>query len=731
MNQRFHDTLISDEVYTADEIETVIALLPPYTVTKSKKIEYLEAPAAFDLEASSFYTPEGEKAATMYVWTFGLFGFVITGRTWAEFLTTVNKISSALSLSADTRRLVCGVHNLSYDFQFFRKWLSWDRVFSTDQLKPLYAVSNIGIEFRCTYRLSGYSLEKVGKDLKTYKWEKASGDLEYNIPRHSETPLTEKEWGYVVSDNKVVQAYLMECIEAEGSITKVPLTKTGYVRRYARSQCFGDSKETRAEYQGIIRRLRVTPEEYTQLKRAFQGGFTHGNPLWIGRIAENAESWDFISSYPAAIVSGKFPMGRGELVTIRNAKQFEYNLRNYCCVFDIEFEEIESTFPYDNYISLSRCLDENGKIFVFGERTANGRIISAQRLRITLTELDYKIIEKTYKWKSRKIGAFRRYKKGYLPTPFVRAVLYLYQQKTALKGIPERIEEYNKLKELLNSCYGMCVTDIAKEIIAYFANMWDCEKPLNQQIEEDREHKEAFPEILENLINGYNRNFGRFLFYPWGVYITAIARARLWTGIIECGKDYLYSDTDSIKLIHPERHRAYFEAYNKAIIEDINRACDYHGIPREMASPKTIKGEIKPLGVWDFDGHYQLFKTNGAKRYIVKYSKDLRNGKNIGKTLITVSGLNKNIVTPWLQHKYITDNLVFQAFDNNLDVPAEFTGKLTHTYIHTSIDCEFTDYRGVKIHVYEKSVIHLEKAPYSMSIEDKFLRYVKGVQLEV
>lgn len=727
MNQAFLASLKSNEIYTPETLDNLISHLPVFDTTRTKKVDYLEAPAAFDLEASSFLTNAGEKAATMYVWTFGIFGFVVLGRTWGQFCDTLSRISAALHLG-ESRRLVCGVHNLAYDFQFFRKWLTWDKVFSTDHLKPLYAISDLGIEFRCTYRLSGYSLAKLGENLKTYHWEKAVGDLDYSIPRHYDTPLIGQETGYVVSDNKVVQAYLMECIEDEGSITKVPLTKTGYVRRYARTECFGPTKETRAEYQRIIRRLTVTPDEYLQLKRAFQGGFTHGNPLWVGKVAEYAESWDFTSSYPAAIVSGKFPMGKGEVVQIRNRKQFYYNLREYCCIFDIEFEEIESTFVPDNYISFSRCLDENNKLCCNGARTCNGRVISAKRLRMTVTELDFNIIRKTYKWKHMRIGTFRRYKKEYLPTPFVRAVLFLYAEKTRLKGVEGEEETYMKLKELLNSCYGMCVTDIAKEIIAYFDNMWDCEKPLEQREQEEAEHREAFPEILADLINKYNKNWNRFLFYPWGVYITAIARARLWTGILACGNDYLYSDTDSIKIVHPERHRQYFEDYNRAITEDINRACDYHGIPREMASPKTVKGEVKPLGVWDFDGAYRKFKTNGAKRYIVQYSADPRNGKKARHASITVSGLNKETVTPWLYKVFRTDYQVFQAFNDKLNVPAEYTGKLTHTYINTPIACQFTDYRGVTVTIQERSCVHMTPAPYSMGIEEKFMRYVKGIQ---
>ena len=204
--------------------------------TRSKKITYLEVPASFDIEASSFYVG-GNKAATMYVWAFGIYGRVIIGRTWEEFQQVCETISLEMQLSGE-QRLVVYVHNMDYDFQFFRKWLEWDKVFSLDERKPVYAVSSLGLEFRCSYKLSGYSLETVGKNLKHIHVKKLAGDLDYSVPRHSKTPLTETELKYVMNDAKVVMAYIAECMLDEGTITKIPLTKTGYVRRFVRNRCF-------------------------------------------------------------------------------------------------------------------------------------------------------------------------------------------------------------------------------------------------------------------------------------------------------------------------------------------------------------------------------------------------------------------------------------------------------------------------------------------------------------
>ena len=133
-----------------------------------------------------------EKAAIMYVWQFGINGYTIMGRTWGEFVTMMRTVIEVLGLN-DKLRLIVYVHNLSYEFQFMRKWFEWKRVFSIDLRKPIYAITTGNIEFRCSYLLSGYSLAKLGEQLMKYKCDKAVGDLDYQQIRHSETPLTDAE----------------------------------------------------------------------------------------------------------------------------------------------------------------------------------------------------------------------------------------------------------------------------------------------------------------------------------------------------------------------------------------------------------------------------------------------------------------------------------------------------------------------------------------------------------
>ena len=183
----------------------------------------------------------------------------------------------------------------------------------------------------------------------------------------------------------------------------------------------------------------------------------------------------------------------------------------------------------------------------------------------------------------------------------------------------------------------------------------------------------------------------------------------------------MYVDTDSAKYINYERHEEYFNRYNRNAVKKLKAAMDYHRLPMDYVHPKNIKGQEIWLGLWDDEGVYSRFKTLGAKRYMVE--KD-------GKINITVSGLNKKSAVPYLQEQY--GSRIFEAFDNDLYIPGEKTGKLTHTYIDEEREGYITDYQGNRARYHEKSAIHLSPADYSLSISQMYLDFILGKQeLEV
>lgn len=675
-------------------------------VKTNKSKEYYNIPAAFDIEVTSFYQGaklSENKRAIMYIWQLGIYNFVTTGRTWSEFLNLLEMLRKILYLS-DDRRLVLYVHNLPYEFQFIRKHLRWDEVFILSKRKPVYARSD-GIEFRCSLKLAGgKSLENVGKDLQKYKVQKEVGNLDYNLIRTPLTPLTTKELLYCENDIRVLLCYIQEKIEQDGDITRIPLTNTGYVRNYCRKECYSRWKP----YRKIMDNLTLDSSEYSQLKRAFQGGFTHANAHYVDRILENVGSHDFTSSYPAVMVLEKFPMSKSTLITNGiNESEFLELLHIYSCVFDIEIFGLIPKLFHEHPLSKYKCwICEN----VIAD---NGRVVMADHIGTTITEQDFFVYCEFYTWERIEVRNLRIYEKNFLPTKFVMSILHLYERKTVLKDVPEEEVNYMISKNMTNSGYGMMVTDPIRDELIY---------------KDDQFYE--IPGNIEEGIERYNKNIRRFLYYPWGVWVTAYARANLFSGIIEIGDDYVYSDTDSIKSLHTQNHLDYFNSYNEQILQKIKVASEYHNIDRNLFAPYTKKGKQKIIGVWDDEGVYDRFKTLGAKRYLTmkKESREIEDGDvtvqlTESRYVITLAGSNKKKTMNYLR-KTLNP---FDNFSDNLTIPPESSGRLILTYIDEETEGDIVDLNGVPYHYHELSSIHMEASEYNLSMSEEFIKYLEGM----
>ncbi len=706
----FSDNLYSDRIFNTWEKFERKLRLEVYPMSKKRgknQPYYINVPCAFDIETTSFIQND-VKMATMYIWQFGFNGLVYVGRTWEQYIEFITRFTEYLQLNYNDLRLICVVHNLGFDFEFFRKWFEWDKVFSIDTHTPIYAICMNGIEYRCSYLLSGYSLEKVGEHLQKYHIKKLVGNLDYTKIRHSKTPLTWDEIQYCVNDVKVQMAYIQELLEQyNGDWYRIPLTKTGFVRQYCRDNCFAkndkkDGKRKRIAYINKMHNLGLTVDEYKQAKRAFQGGFTHSNPFYTGKVIENVHSIDFTSSYPYVMLSEKFPMKLKEIKQTITKSELEHYTKYYSCLFDVEFTNLQCKFWYDYYLSVSRCYYKQNY------QSSNGRLVRADVVRTTITDTDYEIIKRCYKWDKIAIKDFRVYYREYLPTPFIKSILKLYRDKTELKGVEGKEVEYLNSKEMVNSCYGMTVTDICREEITYTNNEWGKQSPN-----------------YEKAIDDYNKSYTRFTSYLWGIWVTAYARRNLWTGILAINHDYIYSDTDSIKFKNLEKHKKYIDWYNSRVLQKLDRACKYHGISITDTAPKTITGKAKQLGVWDYEGMYTKFKTQGAKRYITE-TKIKRHGFTVYKISITVAGLNKKKGAIYLLQHY--DGKLWEEFKDGLYIPPDETGKMTHTYINDELHTILTDYNGKTAEIHEKSYIHLKNCEYNLGMADEFTRYLLEIK---
>ena len=193
-----------------------------------------------------------------------------------------------------------------------------------------------------------------------------------------------------------------------------------------------------------------------------------------------------------------------------------------------------------------------------------------------------------------------------------------YELKTTLKGTtdPEEIYTYNKSKEKLNSVYGMSCQDPLHAKILYDDGEYNINDLNKVGSDEDREKAlagAAFP-------------------YQWGVYVTAYARAALQEAIDAAGERMVYCDTDSVKVL------------GEIDLDAINQKRQQLAL-RQGAVATDRKGTPHYMGVFEYEGKYDRFITQGAKRYAYikgecKYAEHCPNFPRC-KMGVTVSGVSK------------------------------------------------------------------------------------------
>lgn len=652
-------------------------------IIKHKSDEYYNIPCAFDIETSSFYDEDGEKVAIMYHWQLQIGDYIRTGRDYTDLLSTINHISRALKLTKH-RKIIIYVHNLGYEFNFIRKYFNVTKMFFVSPRKPLYIIIDENIILRCSYLLSGKSLDSIGKEI---GYTKLIGDLDYERIRTPKTPLTDKEISYCLRDVEIVTKYIWKKMLQYGNVVNIPLTITGEVRHYCKSKLLIDDK---CVYHKHIKYCYPNADVFELLFKAFAGGYTHANATFVDEVLEMIHSFDFTSSYPAVMLLEKYPT-RFKPFKIRSLSIFNKFLENKACVFNVTFKRLKSKTIHHT-LSRHKC---NCSGYLACD---NGRIIECDEVTTTLTDVDYETLVKFYEFENIRINKFYYAEYEYLPTEFLKCIIELYKNKTVLKGIAGEEENYLLSKGMLNSLYGMCVTNPVKGNISLVDD---------EYIEEEVN--------ISSVLSRQAQNTKTYLLYQWGVWVTAYARRNLLEGVLEFNTDCVYCDTDSIKAINVERHIDYIERYNKDVEERLKQLAKRINIPFDDLNPKDKDGKRHLIGVWDYEGYYDTFKTLGAKRYFYKHG---------DKHSITVAGLPKKAVD-----YIIKQENPFDFFCDEMTIPAEHAHKQTHTYIDELREGVVTDYLGESYKYSQRSCIHIEKTSFKCNLLEEFMELIGGIAI--
>ena len=582
------------------------------------------------LGKSKKYYEDCKKFSICYVWQFSINDNVFWGRTLEDFKDFLQELEYY-----EPHKKIVYIHNFSFEFQFLINVLQFDYVFARQARKPLFAEWST-YQFRCSYFLTNMSLATWAEQ-KKLSVQKLVGDIDYTILRTPKTKLNDTELAYCFNDVLVMYFGLLQYKEKYGHIIDIPFTQTGEVRKEVI-----DRMNVSSEYKYRKRCIKLIPEsieDYALLCDCLMGGYAHSNAVHTNIVLDNVRSKDISSSYPIVMCLEKYPMTYFE-ETIPCNDYFNNDNYSYIITFDVEHLRSKR---WNTWLSFSKCAK------IKGYSLDNGRVLKADYVQLSLTNVDYEMFQLCYDFDNLNIIGFRVSSNDYLSPTFVKYILELYGNKTTLKGIKEKEPLYMKSKQYINSMYGMMVTKNITDTIEFEEDRWK---------KELLDEKNFYTKIASEK-KKLSKTFGAFQF---GVWVTAYARRNLWKGILALDYNVAYCDTDSIKYI--ECDTVFFERYNKEIERRENMRADMLGIPRDKFCPRDKNGIPHRLGIFEDDGQYKKFKTLGAKKYCYV--------DNYDKLHMTVSGVRKSAVSQLHDIEDFKDGTVFDV---------EHAQKLIMTYV--------------------------------------------------
>lgn len=551
--------------------------------------KYKDCICAFDIETTNDRETE---QALMYVWQFQINDVTIIGRTWEEFITFLRRAAAELKTH---EYMVIFVHNLSFEFQFLRGIYEFDKeeVFAIDSRKVLKAEMFSHFELRCSYLQTNMSLNEFTHKMGVQDVKLSGEDFDYSKARYPWTPLTDQELQYCINDVKgLVEAMRIQMDLENDTFYTLPLTSTGYVRRDIKAAM---RHFNRQEIKDMLPDYNV----FCMLREAFRGGNTHANRYYTNLILKNVHSMDFASAYPAAQITQRFPMSpwlREDGVDLDRCLLKIFKHKRACLMriklFNVRLKDPGWGAPY---LAKAKCRN------IKNCENDNGRILSAEYLETTLTDIDFRIVLKEYEFDWIEFDDFYHCRYGLLPKQLRETVMEYFRRKTELKGVDGQELYYMKSKNKLNAIYGCSVMSPVRQTIDF----------INDFIYRDDDEQE----LLETS------NKKAFMSYAWGVWTTCWCRFELEAAIDMVGAErFIYCDTDSVKYIGDIDFKR-FNDQRKRRAEDTGAVA---------SDPKGIKHY---LGVMEHDADYMEFATMGAKKYAYRYPD--------GKLGITIAGVNK------------------------------------------------------------------------------------------
>lgn len=578
------------------------------TTPKSEKLVYKKKVYenkifTFDIETTSFFLVDNEwvtsknhdsieisqkatnRLSIPYIWQFGINSRFYYGRSLREFYIFCRDILN----KAYPDRKIIWIHNLSYEFSFLTQDFKFDKVFSRKAGDVIYCYcKELNIEFRCTYKLTCMKLAMIPKSFPWVTVSKLVGDLDYDIARLPNTPLSTLELMYCENDVSIIYQFISGLVKERGycCIADIPYTQTGIIRREIKNNVLNQSSHLKH-----MNAIKPDLSDYKLITRVMRGAVTQCSWVFLDREIHNVYHIDIASSYPYVMCTQYFPDSKWE------EGYEDFFDEQYLYIYHLKLYNVEQKSPW-TYISFSKTESVKPKLGdTYLDCVCEGRITSASEIDLWCLDVDLEIIKQVYDVEEIEYISYRRSKKKRLPITLIIYILNLYAEKTRIKGIDNLASKYVFLKQELNGIYGMILTNIFKdEPIYYDFNYWDINKMSDEELSK---------KLNENK---------PFLNYSWGMYVTAYARQRLLEMIMKFPLESIYVDTDSIFFVG-ENNFSYVEEENRCVINTLEKVSYLLNIDINLFIPSNKNGKKCPLGVWEREEDIITFKSVGSKKY--------------------------------------------------------------------------------------------------------------------
>lgn len=513
---------------------------------------------------------------------------IIRGRTVDSFMAAVAEIYKAQPQTGRKRRrgkMNVFTHNLKFDGDFIFWWLlhGHGEIVSETRENVLYnftaAWDGAEVTFRDSLKIFPCSAAKLGE---LYGIKKLKGEWDYEKFRTPEDPVSAEEWSYVDHDVMIISRALAD-YRRRGYVenTQAAIAYNDRLRKtYPRFRKTVAQWLKKKDYDRYLdsfpRDIRPLPYDlHKHLLLAYYGGISYLNPYYACKDLYNTHSYDVHSMYPDKMTNYPLPVGQPLIIDNPTQEEAWRLIRTYPCVIADWAELTLKLKSADHFPAL---------MFPTVPQTSvrmEGKIIKCQNEYAVLTGIDCRIMESEYEIQGGRITRlyFFRSRTGH----YREFVSYWMKIKSDAdrelkrEGITPEEKSAAKTqrslaKVMLNASYGKDGT----KLLRY---------PHTTRLDPDTDLLESDIEIEVAEIEYY---------LPSAIFICAWARWQLWRAVRILRREFVYCDTDSVKVTEA----------GKALLE---------------ASP-DFRIDPYELGTWGYEGRYDTARFVRQKTY--SYTQD-------------------------------------------------------------------------------------------------------------